>query len=188
MAQRVGRGIALLFLDRSTRRGWVVSSTSRPHFTPGKEAVPILQEAGWASGLVWTDAENPLWFYKHQHDNRVRSKLSVACQRWWFQWLFWFLPSVPGYLREEEEHKSDPWRNPIERNHMGLHLENEVARRVASDHHKGCTYRAPIRYVTKTWRVVLLNKKKYIYCYLTCIVYDKLLKPRQLFRVTLYFD
>jgi len=27
-----------------------------------------------------------LWFYKHQHDNRVRSKLFVACQRWWFQW------------------------------------------------------------------------------------------------------
>ena len=30
--------------------------------------------------------EHPLWFYKHQHDNRVRSKLFVACQRWWFQW------------------------------------------------------------------------------------------------------
>jgi len=30
-----------------------------------------------------------LWFYKHQHDNPVRSKLSVACQRWWFQWRFW---------------------------------------------------------------------------------------------------
>ena len=29
-----------------------------------------------------------LWFYKHQHDNRVRSKVSVACQRWWFQWPF----------------------------------------------------------------------------------------------------
>ena len=67
-----------------------------------------------------------LWFYKHQHDNRVRSKLFVACQRWWFQWRFWFVPSVPGYLREEEEYKPDPWRNPIERNHMGLHLENEV--------------------------------------------------------------
>jgi hypothetical protein len=40
--------------------------------------------------------------------------------------LFWFVPSVPAYLREEEEHKSDPWCNPIERNHMGLHLENEV--------------------------------------------------------------
>jgi len=70
---------------------------------------------------------HPLWFYKHQHDNRVRSKLFVACQRWWFQWLFWFIPSVPGYLREEEEHKPDPWRNPIERNHRGLHLENELA-------------------------------------------------------------
>ena len=29
-------------------------------------------------------------------------------------------------MLEEEEHKPDPWRNPIERNHMGLHLENEV--------------------------------------------------------------
>ena len=46
-----------------------------------------------------------LWFYRHQHDNRVRSKLSVACQRWWFEWRFWFVPSVPGYLWEEEEHK-----------------------------------------------------------------------------------
>jgi hypothetical protein len=31
---------------------------------------------------------HPLWFYKHQHDNRVCSKLFVACQRWWFQWRF----------------------------------------------------------------------------------------------------
>ena len=47
---------------------------------------------------------------------------------------------------------------------------------------KGCTYRAPVRYVTKTWSVVLLNKKIHrIYCYLKCIVYDKLLKPRQSF-------
>jgi len=50
VAQRVGRGITLLFHDRGTRNGWVVSSTPRPHFTPGKEAVPILQEAGWAQG------------------------------------------------------------------------------------------------------------------------------------------
>jgi len=32
--------------------------------------------------------EHPLWFYKHQHDNRVRSKLFVACSRWWFQRRF----------------------------------------------------------------------------------------------------
>jgi len=31
---------------------------------------------------------HPLWFYKHQHSNRVRSKLFVSCQRWWFQWRF----------------------------------------------------------------------------------------------------
>jgi len=31
---------------------------SRPLFTPGKNPVPILQEAGWAPGLVWTGAEN----------------------------------------------------------------------------------------------------------------------------------
>ena len=53
VAQRVGRGIALLFHDRGTRRGWVVSSTPRPHFTPGKDPVPILQEGGWALGPVW---------------------------------------------------------------------------------------------------------------------------------------
>ena len=69
-----------------------------------------------------------LWFYRHQHDNPVRSKLSVACQRWWFVWRFWFVPSVPGYLREEEEHKPDHWRNPIERNHMGFHLEYVVVK------------------------------------------------------------
>ena len=50
VAQRVGRGIALLFHDRGTRRGWVVSSMPLPHFTPGKDPVRILQEAGWAPG------------------------------------------------------------------------------------------------------------------------------------------
>ena len=35
VAQRVGRGIILLFHVRSTRRGRVVSSTPRSHFTPG---------------------------------------------------------------------------------------------------------------------------------------------------------
>ena len=58
MAQRVGRGIAPLFHDRGTRRGWVVSSTPRPHFTPRKDPVPILQEAGWAPGPVWTGGKS----------------------------------------------------------------------------------------------------------------------------------
>ena len=58
VAQRVVRGIALLFHDRGTRRGWVVSSTPRPHFTSGKNPVPILQEAGWAPGSVWTGGKS----------------------------------------------------------------------------------------------------------------------------------
>ena len=62
VAQRVGRGIALLFHDRGTRRGWVVSSTFRPHFTPGKDPVPIVQEAGWTPGPVWTGGKSrPHW-------------------------------------------------------------------------------------------------------------------------------
>jgi len=58
VAQRVGRGIALLFHDRGSRRGWVVSSTPRPHFTPGKDQVPVLQESGLAPGPVWTGGKS----------------------------------------------------------------------------------------------------------------------------------
>jgi len=58
LTQRVGRGIALLFHDRDTRRGWVVSSTPRPHFTPGIDPVPILLEARWAPGPVWTGGKS----------------------------------------------------------------------------------------------------------------------------------
>jgi len=58
VAQRVGRGIALLFHNCGTRRGLVVSSTPQPHFTLGKDPVPIVQEAGWAPGLVWTGGKS----------------------------------------------------------------------------------------------------------------------------------
>ena len=30
----------------------------RPLFTPGKDPAPIVQEAGWASELVWIGVEN----------------------------------------------------------------------------------------------------------------------------------
>jgi len=58
VAQRVGRGIALLSLDHGTGRGWGVRVTLRPFLTPGKDAVLIVQEAGWTPGSVWTGAEN----------------------------------------------------------------------------------------------------------------------------------
>jgi hypothetical protein len=52
-----GRGIALLFLDLDARRGgWSAPCPGR--FTPGKDPVPIVQEAGWAPGPVWTSAKN----------------------------------------------------------------------------------------------------------------------------------
>ena len=57
-AHKGSRDIALLFLDRGTRRRWGVSVTPLPLFTPGKDPVPIVQETGWALGPVWTGAEN----------------------------------------------------------------------------------------------------------------------------------
>ena len=36
----------------------MVSSTPRPHFTPGKDPVPIVQEAAWAPGPVWTGGKS----------------------------------------------------------------------------------------------------------------------------------
>ena len=69
-SQRVGRGIALLFHDHDTRRGWVVSSTPRPHFTPGKDPVPILQEVGWTPGPIWTGGKS------HPHWNSIPDHLA----------------------------------------------------------------------------------------------------------------
>jgi len=60
VAQRVSRGIALLFHDHGTRRGLVVSSTPWPHFTSGKDLVPIVQEAGWAPRPVWMGGKSRL--------------------------------------------------------------------------------------------------------------------------------
>jgi hypothetical protein len=42
---RGSRDIALAFLDHGTRRGLGVSVMLRPLFTPGKDSVPIVQEA-----------------------------------------------------------------------------------------------------------------------------------------------
>jgi len=50
VAQRVGRGVALLFHDCGPRRGWMVSSTPRPHFTPGKNRYPFYRRLGGLQG------------------------------------------------------------------------------------------------------------------------------------------
>ena len=40
------------------RWGWQVNATSRPLYPRERGPVPIVQEAGWATGSVWTGAEN----------------------------------------------------------------------------------------------------------------------------------
>jgi hypothetical protein len=74
-AHRESRGIALLYFNLGTRSGLGVSVTLRPHLTPGKEPVPIIQEAGWASGPVWTSVENlaPTWVRSPDRPARRRS-------------------------------------------------------------------------------------------------------------------
>jgi len=87
------------------------------------------------------------------------------------------------FYKHQHDNQNRHW------NHHRWHATNSLERTRLScwclKNHKGCIYRAPVRYVTKTWSVVLLNKK-YTYSYLKCVVYDKLLKPRQSFRITLY--
>ena len=38
----------------------MVSRRPRPQFTPGKDPVPVVQEAGWAPGPVWTGGKSRL--------------------------------------------------------------------------------------------------------------------------------
>ena len=45
-AHRGSRGIALPFHDHGTRRGWGVSVTPRPLFTPGKTRYPLYRRLG----------------------------------------------------------------------------------------------------------------------------------------------
>jgi len=63
LARRVGRGIALLFHDRGTRRGWMVSSTPRPFYP--REVPGTHFTGGWVgsrAGLDWRKISSPPGF------------------------------------------------------------------------------------------------------------------------------
>ena len=60
--------------------GGVVSSTPRPHFTPGKDPVPIVQEAEWAPGPVWTGAENLAPTGIRSPDRPARSLVAIPTE------------------------------------------------------------------------------------------------------------
>jgi len=79
-----------------------------------------------------------LWFYKHQHDNPVRSTQNAF--------------SLP----------------------FAAILVNCTP---SGEMHNYCTPHI----IKENFENFLIHRCNYIYCYLKCIVYDKLLKPRQLF-------
>ena len=89
-AQRGSRGVALLFLDHRTEREWGVRVTTWPLFTPGIDSVPVVQEAGWVLGPVWTGAENLA-------STGIRSPDSPACS----QSLYWLRYPALLYLHRE---------------------------------------------------------------------------------------
>jgi len=57
----------------------VVSSTPRPHFTRGKDPVPIVLEAGWAPGPVWTGA-NSRPYRDSIPDRSARSSVAIPTE------------------------------------------------------------------------------------------------------------
>jgi len=103
VAQRVGKGIALLFHDRGTRRGWVVSSTPRPHFTPGKDPVPILQEAGWAPGPAWTGGKS------RPHRDSIPDRAARTQSLYWLSYPEFYKSFRQMYYLMNEGSMSDRW-------------------------------------------------------------------------------
>jgi hypothetical protein len=95
VAQRLGRGIALLFHDHGTRRRWVVSSTPRPHFPPGKTRYPLYRRLGGPQDLSGR-AENLV-----PTGIRSRTVQHVA------QSLYWL--SYPAHTQKFNEWKI-PWK------------------------------------------------------------------------------
>ena len=145
---------------------------------------------------------HPLWFYKHQQDNPVRSKLFVACQRWWFllhtQPVSW---NCAYHLRMElSDGGSLPnlvrncrWTIVTDRHSWNVSTQNAFSLPFAAilvncapsgEMHNYCTPHIIKKTLRISWSIGATT-----YCYIKCTVYDKLLKPRQSFRITLYlFD
>jgi hypothetical protein len=96
-ADRGNKGIALLFHDHSTRRGWGVSVTPRPLISPRKEPVPIVQVTGWAPGPVWTGAGNlaPTGIRSSDHPAHSQSLYRLSYLAVWTSlWVHSFSKSI----------------------------------------------------------------------------------------------
>jgi hypothetical protein len=72
-AQTGSRGITELF-NFGARWGWVINATPLPHYPWERYPIPILQETGWAPGLVWTGAENLAFTGSRYPDRPARNE------------------------------------------------------------------------------------------------------------------
>jgi len=63
------------FFNLGARWGGCLRHAPHPRFTPGNDPVPIVQEAEWASGPVWTCADNlvPTGIRPPDHPDHIES-------------------------------------------------------------------------------------------------------------------
>ena len=134
---------------------------------------------------------HPLWFYKHQHDNPIRSKLFVARQRWWLLLhthpLSW---NCAYHIRMEMSDggslpnlaRNCRWTIVTDRHSWNVSTQNAFSLPFAAilvncapsgEMHN---YRTP--HIIKGNFENFLTIGATTYCYLKCTVYDKLLKPQ----------
>jgi len=95
-------------MTNGTRRGWGVSLTPWPLFTPRKDTVVIVQEAGWAPGLVWTGAENLAPTRIRSLDRPVRSSVAIPTE----------LPGLPAAYANSEKFLSQRKTQPTNKTHQ----------------------------------------------------------------------
>jgi len=65
-----GKGVQIYlysFFNLNARLGWVDNATHQPLYLWTQDLVPIVQEAGWAPGMVWIGGENLVQARMYNH-------------------------------------------------------------------------------------------------------------------------
>ena len=95
VAQRVGRSIALLFHNRSTRRGWGVSSIPWPLFTP-QERPGTHFTGGWVGPRAGLDGgkSHPHWNSILDHPARSQSLYRLTTGQLKLSMCYWHIWEV----------------------------------------------------------------------------------------------
>ena len=92
-AHRWSRGIAVPFHDHGTRRGWGVSVTPRPLFTPGKTRYPLNRRLGGPqdrSGQVRKISPSTGIFLS-AFILSSQGTLLLYLIYWWYNWALWLI-------------------------------------------------------------------------------------------------